>query len=160
MPTTSGRGRQHAPGAAPTGSSPGAQQPSGGTAQPAAEAKGGAASVDGGSAEGGGMASWACGEAALMAQLRARDPSGIGLQSVAGLRLLRSLLAWDPASRPSASQALNHAYFTAPGGGHTAATSGAAAGSDVGTGAAAGGEHVHGASQVLVCAKFGEPGWC
>ena len=44
--------------------------------------------------------------------LAARDPTRRGLPSTVGLRLLRSLLSWNPAARPSAAEALRHAFFT------------------------------------------------
>ena len=44
--------------------------------------------------------------------LAARDPTRRGLPSKLALRLLRSLLAWNPVARPRASDALRHAYFT------------------------------------------------
>ncbi len=38
--------------------------------------------------------------------------AGVGLSgSVLGVRLLRRLLSWDPAQRPTAQQALAHAFF-------------------------------------------------
>lgn len=43
--------------------------------------------------------------------LAARDPTKKGLPSKPALRLLRSLLCWNPACRPSAEAALRHAYF-------------------------------------------------
>jgi hypothetical protein len=45
---------------------------------------------------------WDCTEDALMAQLAARDPLGLGLPSVWALRLIRRLLSWDPTDRPTA----------------------------------------------------------
>ena len=44
--------------------------------------------------------------------LAARDPTRRGLPSTVALRLLRSLLSWNPAARPSAAEALRHAFFT------------------------------------------------
>ena len=44
--------------------------------------------------------------------LAARDPTLRGLPSKVALRLLRSLLSWNPAARPSAAEALRHAFFT------------------------------------------------
>jgi len=41
-----------------------------------------------------------------------RDPTRRGLPSKPALRLLRSLLSWNPATRPSAADALRHAFFT------------------------------------------------
>jgi serine/threonine protein kinase len=46
-----------------------------------------------------------------MAQLTARDPVGLGLPSVWALRLIRRLLSWDPSDRPTAEEALGHAFF-------------------------------------------------
>jgi serine/threonine protein kinase/serine/threonine protein phosphatase PrpC len=51
-----------------------------------------------------------CAPAALAAALRRRDPLGHGLD-LAGLDLARSLLAWRPSDRPSAAEALRHAFF-------------------------------------------------
>ena len=56
-------------------------------------------------------------EDALMAQLAARDPLGYGLPSVWALRLIRRLLSWNPADRPTAEEALGHAFFRDGGGG-------------------------------------------
>ena len=44
--------------------------------------------------------------------LKAKDPAGRGLPSKMALRLLRSLLCWNPGCRPTAEAALRHAYFT------------------------------------------------
>jgi len=55
----------------------------------------------------------ACDEAALAARVAAADPTGRGLESVHLLRLLRRMLAWEPAERPSAQRALLHAAFAA-----------------------------------------------
>ena len=57
------------------------------------------------------LLSWECTEDALMAQLAARDPTGRGLPSVWALRLIRRLLSWRPTDRPSAEEALTHAFF-------------------------------------------------
>lgn len=58
---------------------------------------------------------WSCSDAALLRVLRARDPTG---QGPPGGRLcvglLRAMLAWDPAARPSAAVALRHAVFSVP----------------------------------------------
>jgi serine/threonine protein kinase len=43
--------------------------------------------------------------------LAQRSPAKRGLP-VLGVRLLRRLLHWNPASRPTAAAALRHAYFT------------------------------------------------
>ncbi|KAG2490062.1 hypothetical protein HYH03_011527 [Edaphochlamys debaryana] len=57
---------------------------------------------------------WSCTQDALLALARSRDPLGVGLEGPMALRLLQRLLHWDPPSRPSARQALRHAYFTVP----------------------------------------------
>lgn len=49
--------------------------------------------------------SWSCTDHALLEALKKRDPSGQGLPSVQALRLLMSLLHWNPAARPTAEQA-------------------------------------------------------
>ena len=49
--------------------------------------------------------SWSCTDQALLEVLKKRDPSGQGLPSVQALRLLMSLLHWNPAARPTAEQA-------------------------------------------------------
>ena len=48
--------------------------------------------------------------------LRARDPLGIGFDSSTDLllHLIWQLLAWDPMERMTASEALQHPYFTSP----------------------------------------------
>ena len=46
-----------------------------------------------------------CGDTAVGAQLRARDPAGRGLPSATAVRLLRALLSWNPGARPTAEQA-------------------------------------------------------
>jgi hypothetical protein len=55
---------------------------------------------------------WSCSDESLLQLIAARDPQGIGLEGGLALRLLQRLLAWDPAQRPTAAQALRHAYFT------------------------------------------------
>jgi serine/threonine protein kinase len=55
---------------------------------------------------------WSCSEESLLLLIAARDPQGIGLEGGLALRLLQRLLAWDPSQRPTAAQALQHAYFT------------------------------------------------
>ena len=57
------------------------------------------------------LLSWECTEVALMNIFKARDPLGVGLESIWALRLIRKLLSWDPNERPSAAQALEHAFF-------------------------------------------------
>ena len=48
---------------------------------------------------------WSCTDQALLEMLKQRDPSGKGLPSVQALRLLTSLLHWNPAARPTPQQA-------------------------------------------------------
>lgn len=67
--------------------------------------------------------------------------AGVGLDSVLALRLLQRLLFWDPAGRPSASEALRHAYFSVEQ-----------------AGGAAGGPE--GQAGLLKCGKPGGDGWC
>jgi serine/threonine protein kinase len=55
---------------------------------------------------------WSCSDEALLQLIATRDPQGIGLEGGLALRLLQRLLAWDPAQRPTAAQAQQHAYFT------------------------------------------------
>jgi serine/threonine protein kinase len=57
------------------------------------------------------LLSWECTETALMDAFKLRDPLGVGFASVWELRLVRKLLSWDPSERPTASQALEHAFF-------------------------------------------------
>lgn len=57
--------------------------------------------------------------------------TGVGIDSLTAVSLLRRLLHWEPGMRPTARQALNHAYFT-----RTAPV-----------------DSAH-------CAPFGEEGWC
>jgi serine/threonine protein kinase len=57
------------------------------------------------------MLSWECTEDALTRTIAARDPLGLGLPSAWALRLIRRLLSWDPGDRPSAEEALTHAFF-------------------------------------------------
>jgi serine/threonine protein kinase len=56
---------------------------------------------------------WSCSDESLLQLIASRDPQGIGLEGGLALRLLQRLLAWDPVQRPTAAQALQHAYFTA-----------------------------------------------
>ena len=69
---------------------------------------------------------WACTDGAVAAHLAARaaaeGPPGEGggpLPTIPllGLRLARKLLSWHPSSRPTAEEALRHAYFTREAGG-------------------------------------------
>jgi serine/threonine protein kinase len=62
-----------------------------------------------------GLLSWECTEEALAARLASRDPTGLGVHSKWALRLIRRLLSWDPELRPTAEQALTHAYFRGEG---------------------------------------------
>ena len=62
-----------------------------------------------------GLLSWECTEDALAARLLSRDPTGLGMHSKWALRLIRRLLSWDPELRPTAEQALTHAYFRGEG---------------------------------------------
>jgi serine/threonine protein kinase len=55
---------------------------------------------------------WSCSENSLLQLVASRDPTGRGLEGGLALRLLQRLLAWDPKQRPTAAQALQHAYFT------------------------------------------------
>jgi serine/threonine protein kinase len=57
------------------------------------------------------LLTWDCTETALMEIFKERDPLSIGFESVWTLRLLRKLLSWDPSERPTAAQALEHAFF-------------------------------------------------
>lgn len=54
---------------------------------------------------------WSCTEGALMQLIRARDPSGKGMQSVLALRLLMLLLHWNPAVRPTPEQVPNSCVY-------------------------------------------------
>eukprot|EP00878_Enallax_costatus_P010077 GHUV01010518.1.p1 GENE.GHUV01010518.1~~GHUV01010518.1.p1 ORF type:complete len:851 (+),score=193.00 GHUV01010518.1:408-2960(+) len=56
---------------------------------------------------------WSCCDDALLKLISSRDPQGIGLEGPLGLRLLQRVLSWDPSRRPTAQQALQHAYFVA-----------------------------------------------
>jgi hypothetical protein len=78
------------------------------------------------------LVSWSCTEQAMMRLIKARDPTGNGIESVTAVRLLQRLLHWEPLERPTARQALNHAYFTS--------------------------EHSQGGEPH--CAALGLPGWC
>ena len=62
-----------------------------------------------------GLLSWECTEDALAARLASRDPTGLGVHSKWALRLIGRLLSWDPERRPTAEQALTHAYFRGEG---------------------------------------------
>ncbi len=79
---------------------------------------------------------WSCAEEALLSLIARRDPTGTGLEGPLALRLLQRLLAWDPAARPTAAQALEHAYFV-DGAGAGAAADHDGVGADAGAGAGA-----------------------
>lgn len=64
------------------------------------------------------LASWDCSEEHLLHMFRRRDPLGQGLPGVWCLRLVRRLLHWNPASRPSSEEILQHAFFRPGGGGY------------------------------------------
>lgn len=64
------------------------------------------------------LASWDCSEEHLLHVFRRRDPLGQGLPGVWSLRLIRRLLHWNPASRPTAEEILQHAFFRVDGGGY------------------------------------------
>lgn len=83
---------------------------------------------------------WSCSDEALLVALAARDPLAVGLEGRLALRLLQRLLAWQPSQRPTAAQALRHAYFRGGGGGSGRAVE----------------EQLRHCSLVGV----GEPGWC
>lgn len=129
---------------------------------------------------GGLLMSWSCSEDALLRLIAGRDPTGKGLEGVIALRLLQRLLHWDPLQRPTALQALNHAYFTnttAPATGSTVATAnaqgGAKASADnsnnctVGAGSGSNTSNCTGplsaqATLEMLCSDvpIGTPGWC
>ncbi len=55
-----------------------------------------------------------CTDDAIMDIIRKRDPTQQGLPNLAAVRLLLSLLHWNTAQRPTAAQALRHAFFSLP----------------------------------------------
>ena len=55
-----------------------------------------------------------CTEEAVMEVIRKRDPTHQGLPNQAAVRLLLLLLHWNPAQRPTAAEAMRHAYFVLP----------------------------------------------
>lgn len=57
---------------------------------------------------------WRCSDAAIMQTVKSRDPTGQGLPNLAAVRLLLHLLNWNPAQRPTAAEALQHAFFVSP----------------------------------------------
>ena len=59
-------------------------------------------------------ASAGCTDEAVMEVIRSRDPTHQGLPNLAAVRLLLLLLHWNPAQRPTAAEALRHAYFVLP----------------------------------------------
>lgn len=64
--------------------------------------------------QGGLLVPWSCTEKALLQLLKQRDPLGVGLEGPLAVRLLQRLLHWHPQHRPTAAQALQHAYFVSP----------------------------------------------
>ena len=60
------------------------------------------------------LASAGCTDEAVMEVIRRRDPTQQGLPNQAAVRLLLLLLHWNPAQRPTAAEALRHAYFVLP----------------------------------------------
>eukprot|EP00955_Chlamydomonas_euryale_P087177 364274-Chlamydomonas_euryale.AAC.5 len=76
------------------------------------------------------LLTWSCSDDAVAALIRARDPLGVGAGGLQAVRLLRRLLSWDPLARPTAREALMHAYFQDARG------------------------------DTVQCAVFGQPGWC
>ena len=55
-----------------------------------------------------------CTDEAVMEVIRRRDPTHQGLPNQAAVRLLLLLLHWNPGQRPTAAEALRHAYFVLP----------------------------------------------
>lgn len=55
-----------------------------------------------------------CTDEAVMEVIRRRDPTQQGLPNQAAVRLLLLLLHWNPGQRPTAAEALRHAYFVLP----------------------------------------------
>ena len=60
------------------------------------------------------LMTWSCTEQAMFDLLKSRDAHSIGIGSVTRLRLLMSLLAWNPYERISAEKALAHQMFSEP----------------------------------------------
>jgi len=129
---------------------------------------------------GSGLLPWSCQDEALLRLAAARDPVGAGLEGVLALRLVQALLAWDPAARPTAEQALQHAYFVwagravgcvgggSCGGGGVAAAEGGAAAAGAAGGSPAGQAEQPGGPQATEAQLLAEcvvlpvtaPGWC
>ena len=59
-------------------------------------------------------ASASCTDDAIMFIIKQRDPTKQGLPNQAAVRLLLLLLHWNPANRPTAAEALRHAFFVLP----------------------------------------------
>lgn len=80
------------------------------------QAKGGEhiRSDDSGSLHDTAPASAGCTDEAVMEVIRRRDPTHQGLPNQVAVRLLLLLLHWNPAQRPTAAEALRHAYFVLP----------------------------------------------
>lgn len=55
-----------------------------------------------------------CTDEAIRKVIQDRDPTHQGLPNQAAVRLLLSLLHWNPANRPTAAEALRHAFFVLP----------------------------------------------
>jgi serine/threonine protein kinase len=55
-----------------------------------------------------------CTDEAIRKVIKDRDPTHQGLPNQAAVRLLLSLLHWNPANRPTAAEALRHAFFALP----------------------------------------------
>ena len=55
-----------------------------------------------------------CTDEAIRKVIQDRDPTHQGLPNQAAARLLLSLLHWNPANRPTAAEALKHAFFAFP----------------------------------------------
>lgn len=56
---------------------------------------------------------WSCSDDALLRLIASKDPTGVGLEGALSVRLVQRMLAWNPKQRPTAAQALQHAYFEA-----------------------------------------------
>jgi len=57
--------------------------------------------------------SWECTDQTMMNLLKSRDPYSAGIRSVEALRLLMSLLVWNPYERITGEQALDSPIFSA-----------------------------------------------
>ena len=55
-----------------------------------------------------------CTDEVIRKVIQDRDPTHQGLPNQAAVRLLLSLLHWNPANRPTAAEALRHAFFALP----------------------------------------------